>query len=159
MSGELIVESGKWKFHRMSLRRVDDWEGGQMKSIVAEKSYSFAVRIVKLYRHLTAKKNEFVLSKQVLRSGTSAGANVREGQDAQSKADFVSKMSIALKECGETLYWLDLLHDTDYITVNQYRSLTDDCIELKKLLTSIVKTSRSRLSPHSPLSTLHSPLS
>lgn len=100
-----------------------------------------------------------VLSKQVLRSGTSIGANVREGQDAQSKADFASKMSIALKECGETLYWLDLLHDTDYITVNQYRSLTDDCIELKKLLTSIVKTSRSRLSPHSPLSTLNSPLS
>ena len=116
-----------------------------MKSAIADESYSFAVRIVNLYRHLTMKKNEFVLSKQVLRCGTSIGANVREGQEGQSKADFVSKFGIALKECNETLYWLDLLHDTHYVTDVQHKSLKSDCTELKRLLVSIVKTSRARL--------------
>jgi len=117
------------------------------ESIIADKSYAFAVRVVRLNRHLVEKKKEFVLSKQLLRAGTSIGANVREGQEGQSKADFVNKFSIALKECGETLYWLDLLHDTGFLTDRQYRSICDDCIEVKKLLVSIVKTSRSRL-PH-----------
>ncbi len=115
-----------------------------MSGITAAKSYAFAVRIVKLYRHLTARKNEFVLSKQILRCGTSIGANVREGEEGQSRADFLSKFNIALKETSETLYWLDLLHDTDLITDKQHESLYSDCVELKKLLTSIVKTTRSR---------------
>ena len=113
-----------------------------LNNVIEEKSFHFAIRIVKLYKHMSIKQNEFVLSKQVLRSGTSIGANVSEAQQAQSKADFVSKMSIALKETTESKYWLRLLKETDYITDIEFNSLFNDCFELEKLLVSIIKTSK-----------------
>lgn len=111
-------------------------------SILREKSYSFALRIVKLCRHLSEEKREYVLSKQVLRSGTSIGANVAEANQAQSKADFVHKLSIAHKESFETEYWLNLLRDSEYITSGQATSLIDYCCQLQKLLTSSIKTAK-----------------
>jgi len=109
---------------------------------VREKSFAFALRIVKLAKFLQGEKKEFVLSKQVLRSGTAIGALIREAEHAQSKADFINKMSIALKEANETDYWLDLLHQSDYLTRDSYSSLHPDIQELIKLLVSIVKTSK-----------------
>ncbi len=114
------------------------------KSIVVEKSYSFALRIIDLYKYLNYNRNEYVLSKQILKSGTSIGANIEEGQAAQSKRDFISKNSIALKETRETHYWLRLLKDSDYLT-NDFIDLLNDCEELRKILTSIIKTSQERL--------------
>lgn len=114
-------------------------------SVVGSKSFDFSVRIVNLYRFLTEEKNEYVLSKQILRSGTSIGANVSEGEKAQSKADFYAKMSIALKESNETYYWLRLLSATEYINENQYLSLENDIKELIALLTSICKTTQTKL--------------
>ena len=111
-------------------------------SVVGEKGMAFAVRIVNLCKHLRSAQSEQVMSKQVLRSGTSIGANVREAESAQSKADFVSKMAIALKECGETSYWLELLARTEYISQKEFSSIVKDCEELFALLTAIVKTSR-----------------
>ena len=108
-----------------------------------DKSYKFALRIVKLYKHLAEDKKEFVLSKQVLRSGTSIGANITEGAQAQSKSDFIHKMSIAHKESFETEYWLCLLRDSDYITQKQAESLLADCQELQKMLTTSIKTAKS----------------
>ena len=102
----------------------------------------FAVRVVKLYRHLVLKWNEHVMSRQLLRSGTSIGANVREAMSAQTKADFVAKMSIALKECNETGYWLELMLRTSFITDEQHRSLDSDRREIFALLTSIIKSAR-----------------
>ena len=113
-----------------------------MKSIVADKSKKFAVRIVKLYQYLCEEKRELVLSKQLLRSGTSVGANIREALQGQSKADFTAKMSISLKEIKETEYWLELLSETGYLQRAEYESIAADCEELAKMLTSIVKTSR-----------------
>jgi len=108
-----------------------------------DKSYQFAIRIVKLSQYLQRDKKEFVLSKQVLRSGTSVGALIREAEFGQSKADFASKMSIALKEANETEYWLSLLKDTDLISEDQFISLHADCKELIAMLVSTVKTSKS----------------
>ena len=116
-----------------------------IKNVVKEKSFDFAIRIVKLYKYLMEEKKEFVLSKQVLRSGTSIGANINEAQQAQSKKDFLMKMNIALKECTETKYWIDLLSATDYINQELKDSIIYDCIELEKLLTSIVKTTSDSL--------------
>ena len=113
-----------------------------MDSAIREKSKRFAVRIVRLCQYLTEEKREFVMSKQLLRCGTSVGANVREGKYGQSRSDFVSKMSIALKEASETEYWLELLRETEYLTTEQYDSIQADCGEIAKLLTAIVKTSR-----------------
>ena len=113
-----------------------------MPNIVEEKSKDFAVRIVKLYKYLCSEKQEYVMSKQVLRSGTSIGANIAEAQEGQSKKDFISKMSIALSEASETAYWLELLVRTEYITQSQYENIKEDCRELIKLLTAIVKRSR-----------------
>ena len=107
-----------------------------------KKSFDFAIRIVRLYRYLCEKKKEFVLSKQLLRSGTSIGANVAEAQQAQSKADFVSKISIALKETTETKYWLRLLNATDYLSDVEIETLLADCVEIEKILTSIIKSSK-----------------
>lgn len=104
-----------------------------MANIIEEKSFAFAVRIVNLYKHLSETKKEFVLSKQLLRSGTSIGANVAEAQQAQSKADFISKMSIALKETSETKYWIRLLASTGYLTEAESVSILDDCVELEKI--------------------------
>lgn len=106
------------------------------------KSYSFALRIVNVYKFLTAENREYVLSKQLLRSGTSVGANIAEANQGQSRADFVSKLSIALKEADETEFWLCLLRDSEYLTVKQADSLIEDCIELKKMLTSAIKTTK-----------------
>lgn len=102
----------------------------------------FALRIVKFYKHLTEKKKEFILSKQILRSGTQIRADVTEGNQAQSKADFVHKLSIANKEAFETEYWLCLLRDGNYITKKQTASLTVDCNELQKILTTSIKTAK-----------------
>ena len=116
----------------------------KVENPVVEKSRSFAIRIVKLHVYLVERKKEFVLSKQLLRSGTSIGANIREGTRAQSRNDFISKMNIALKECAETDYWLDLLHETKYLSTKQFEAINIDCQELLRLLASIVKTSRTR---------------
>ena len=107
---------------------------------IYDKSMAFAVRIVNLYKYLVNEKHEHVLSKQLLRSGTSIGANVREGTYGQSRADFLSKMSIALKEAAETEYWLELLTKTEYITSEQYGNIQADCSEVAKILTSIVRS-------------------
>ena len=112
-------------------------------SIVLGKSMDFAVRIVNLYKHLCKEKSEYVLSKQMLRSGTSIGANVREGLQGQSRADFISKMNISLKEAVETEYWLELLYRTEYMSEKEYKSMQEDCSEIAKILTSVVKTSKS----------------
>ena len=111
---------------------------------VNSKSRCFAVRIVRLYQHLTGEKREYVLSKQLLRSGNSIGANIAESECAFSRKDFLAKMYIAFKECNETLYWLDLLHDTSYLTDNEYASISSDCKELHKMLASITKTLREK---------------
>ncbi|MEG1835730.1 MAG: four helix bundle protein [Oscillospiraceae bacterium] len=108
---------------------------------IENKSFDFAVRVVNLYKHLNAEKKEHVISKQLLRSGTSIGANVAEAQRGQSKADFTAKMSIALKEANESLYWLKLLFKTDYLTGQQFLSLENDITEIIKLLVSICKSS------------------
>ena len=112
----------------------------QTGSAVADKSFEFAVRIVNLCKHLRYKKKEFVLSKQLLRSGTSIGANVSEGRRAQSKADFLAKMSIALKEANETYYWLKLLYRTEYLTKMEFKSMEADVDEILRILTAICKT-------------------
>jgi four helix bundle protein len=114
-------------------------------NVVRVKSYAFALRIVKLYRWLCDEKKEFVLSKQVLRSGTSVGANVEEAIGGQSDRDFHAKMTIAYKEVRETHYWLRLLHDSNFIDEAAFSSIAADCEELLKLLGSITKTMKSRI--------------
>lgn len=116
------------------------------ENIITEKSKAFAVRIVRLYQYLCSEKREFVLSKQLLRSGTSIGANVKEAIRGQSKADFICKMSIALKEASETEYWLELLHETDFLDKKQFDSIYANNQELLKILTSIIKSSKERRS-------------
>ena len=113
-----------------------------MDNAVKEKSFRFAVRIVKLCKFLQEEKREYIMSKQLLRSGTSIGANVTEAQQAQSRPDFVSKLNIALKEAVETEYWIRLLHETDYLTEEQFLSILSDCDQLEKLLVSIVKAAK-----------------
>ena len=107
------------------------------------KSYKFAPRIVNLYKHVTVEHKEYVLSKQVLRSGTSIGANIVEANFAQSKPDFIHKLSISLKESHETQYWLELLRDSGYLPAEHSRSIIADCGELQKMLTSSIKTAKS----------------
>ncbi len=104
------------------------------------KSKKFALRIIKLYKHLCENKKEFVLSKQILRSGTSVGANLAESECAISRNDFVSKVYVALKECVETQYWLDLLRESDYINKKEYDSIFADCNEITKILSKTTKT-------------------
>ena len=113
-------------------------------SVTEEKSKSFAIRIVRLYQYLKDEKNEYVLSKQLLRSGTSVGANLSEAKYAISRNDFIVKQYIALKEVSETLYWLELLFKTDYLTQEQYDSIYQDAEELRKLLSSSTKTLQAR---------------
>lgn len=113
-----------------------------MKNVLQDKSYVFAIRVVKLVQFLRSDKNEFVLSKQLLRSGTAIGALIREAEYGQSKADFVNKMSIALKEANETEYWINLLFDTDYIDEKLFESFKTDCKELLRMLISTIKTSK-----------------
>ena len=113
-----------------------------MDQTVEQKSFLFAVRIVNLSKHLRQTKKEYTLSKQLLRSGTSIGANIAEAEQAQSKADFISKMSIALKEAVETNYWLRLLQATDHLSETEFSSIYRDCRELEKMLTAIIKTAK-----------------
>ncbi len=112
--------------------------------VLEEKTYLFALRIIKAYKYLT-NKNVYVLSKQLLRSGSSIGANCREATYAQSKQDFISKLSIALKETNETIYWLELLHDSDIISDDSFESIHKDALEILKLLISIIKTTKSNI--------------
>ena len=118
-------------------------------SVAKQKSMAFAKRIVKLYQHLTTEKKEFVMSKQLLRSGTSIGANISEAVYRSSRKDFTAKLYIALKECAETLYRLELLHSCDYLSDSEYDSLQTDCGELRKLLSSITKSVRDGKIPNS----------
>ena len=113
-----------------------------MKEVIQNKSFLFAIRIVNLCKHLQNEQKEFVLSKQLLRSGTSIGANVSEAQQGQSKADFAHKISIALKEAYETNYWLRLLHATDYLTKKEFDSIIKDCSELERIMIAITKTAK-----------------
>ena len=111
-------------------------------SILIIKSKAFAIRIIKLYKYLCNEKREYILSKQILRSGTSIGANIREAAFAQSANDFISKMSISLKEVSETQYWLELLHETDYITDKEADSLKSDCMDLLRILQASIITAK-----------------
>jgi four helix bundle protein len=112
------------------------------ENIIKKKSFEFAIRIVKLYQFLCTEKKEYVLSKQLLRSGTSVGAMVREAEHSESKADFIHKLAIAQKEINESIYWLELLNATDYLTKQQFESVNIDAIEIIKLITSIIKTTK-----------------
>ena len=114
------------------------------ENTVLDKSFDFAVRIVNLYKHITNNKKEYVLSKQLLRSGTSIGANVTEAQRGQSRADFAAKMAIALKEAYEAEYWIRLLYKTEYMNETEYQSIHKDIEELISLLITICKTATSR---------------
>jgi four helix bundle protein len=113
------------------------------ESILKSKSYAFAVEIVRLAQKLQSEKKEYVLSKQILKSGTSVGALIREAEFGQSRADFSSKMSIALKEANETVYWLLLLEDTEYINKKTKEALEKDCLELVAMLVATVKKTKS----------------
>lgn len=113
------------------------------KNVIREKSFDFAVHIVQLYKSLSFEKKEYVLSKQMLRSGTSIGANIREAEFAQSKADFIHKLSIALKEANETDYWIELLYISGYLNAYQFEESKQKVSEQLRLLTSIINTSKS----------------
>lgn len=115
------------------------------ENLIKTKSFGFAIRIVKLYQYLCEQKKEFVLSKQLLRSGTSVGAMVREAEHSESKADFIHKMATAQKEINEVIYWLELLNATDYLSKEQFESINTDAVELIKLITSIIKTTKANL--------------
>lgn len=115
------------------------------ENIVKTKSFNFSIRVVKLFQYLQTDKKEYVLSKQLLRSGTSVGALVRESEHSESKADFIHKLSIAQKEMNETIYWLELLSHTNYLTPEQFDSINLDALEIIKLVTSIIKTTKINL--------------
>ena len=115
-------------------------------NVLVNKSFNFAVRVINLYKYLCDDKQEYVLSKQLLRCGTSIGANINESQEAQSKKDFLSKLSISLKEARESKYWIELLKETKYLTDKEANSLLVDLTEIIKLLVSIIKTTKKNLS-------------
>ena len=124
--------------------RIEIGELKMKENIIKNKSFDFALRIVKLYQYLIEFKKEFVLSKQLLRSGTAIGALVREAEQAESKADFIHKLSISLKEANESEYWIELLFKANYFEAKQYQSINTDLQEILKLLVSIIKTSKSQ---------------
>lgn len=115
------------------------------ENVVKNKGFGFAIRIVKLYQFLCEQKKEFVLSKQLLRSGTSVGAMIREAEHAETKNDFKHKMAIAQKEINETIYWLELLNETDYLSEEQFESINKDAVEIIKLVTAIIKTTKNNI--------------
>lgn len=115
------------------------------ENIIKSKSFDFAVRIVKLYQYLCLDKKEFVLSKQLLRSGTSIGAMIREAEHAESRQDFVHKLSIAQKEANEVVYWLESLKATDYLNEKEFENINNDAISILKLITSIIKTTKAQV--------------
>jgi four helix bundle protein len=112
------------------------------QNIIKDKTYAFALKIIKMYQQIGKEKNEYVLSKQLLRSGTAVGASVSEAEHAQSKADFIHKLNIALKEANESLYWINLLKDSGYLSPASYNSLFEDCNEIVSILVAIIKTSK-----------------
>jgi four helix bundle protein len=114
------------------------------ENVIQEKSYDFAIRIVKLSRYLADEKKEYVLSKQVLRSGTSIGANVEEGIGGQSEKDFYAKLNIAYKEARETRYWLRILRDTNYLSGKEAKAILEDCEELLRIIGSIIRTMKTK---------------
>lgn len=133
-------------------------------SIILKKSKAFALRVIKLYKYLNEQKREQILSKQLLRSGTSIGANVKEAVYAQSRADFTAKLFIAQKECAETEYWLELLYESDYIIKNEFDSIYGDCQELMNMIVASTKTLQGKnnsylLSPNFYLLTPNTPIS
>jgi len=115
------------------------------ENIILDKSFDFSVKIINIYKFLCAEKNEYVMSKQLLRCGTSIGANAHEANNGQSDKDFLAKMYIAFKEATETEYWLKLLLRTEFLTKEQSDSIISDCVELKKILTAIIKTLKSNV--------------
>lgn len=115
------------------------------ESIIKIKSFELAVRGVNFYKYLVSEKKEFIMSKQFLRSVTSVGANIREAINAQSKADFIHKLSISQKECDESMYWLELLRETDYVSVIEFESMHNQCNETLKIIKSIIITSKKNL--------------
>ena len=112
----------------------------EKENLIVVKSKAFAIRIVRLYKLLTQERKKYVLSKQLLRSGTSIGANIAEALCGISNKDFLAKMYISYKECSESLYWIELLHDTDYLNDNEFVSIWEQCKEIQKILSSITKT-------------------
>ena len=112
------------------------------ENLIRDKTFTFAIRIVNLYQYLCSSKKEFTLSKQLLRSGTSVGAMVREAEHAETKKDFIHKMAIAQKEINETIYWLELLKATEYLTTEQYDIINTDAVEIIKIITVIIKSSK-----------------
>jgi four helix bundle protein len=114
----------------------------QKENIIKNKSFAFAVRIVKLYKYLVDEKKEYVMAKQLLRSGTSVGAMVREAEHAESKHDFKHKMAIAQKEINESIYWLELLKETNYLSASEFETINNDAVEVIKLITSIIKSTK-----------------
>ena len=141
-SEQLAVISGQLAVISEKLSAIKDWRECIVKSLVYEKAYKFAIRIVNAHKYLTQEQKEYILSKQLIRSGTSIGANIAEANGAISQADFSAKMSIAYKECLETKYWLSLLKDTGYITEKAFNSIYDDADEIGKILFSILKKTR-----------------
>jgi four helix bundle protein len=115
------------------------------RNVLKEKSFDFAVSIIELYKNLQESKREFVMTKQILRSGTSIGANISESEHAESKTDFVHKLAIAQKECSESMYWLELLVKTGYLQQNEFKHIHSEAIELMKLLITIIRTTKSNL--------------
>lgn len=140
------IENGKWKIFNSLFSAIIATliYTNIMDNVIENKSFQFAIRIVRLYKFLCEEKKEYILSKQLLRAGTSIGANVTESQQAQSKPDFVSKISIALKEASETKYWIKLLGATGYLSTNQTKSILDDCIEIEKILVTILKSAKNQ---------------
>ena len=114
----------------------------EKRNILKDKSFAFAVRVIRLYQYLAEKKKEYVLSKQLLRSGTSIGALVREAQNAESTKDFIHKLGISQKECDETIYWLELLKETEYLNEKEFESINNEANELLKMLRSAIITSK-----------------
>lgn len=118
----------------------------EKKSIIKDKSFAFAIRVVQIYKYLSETKKEYTLSKQLLRSGTAIGALTREAQNAESKKDFIHKLAIAQKECDETIYWLELLKETNYINKKEFGSLNENAVELLKMIRSAIITTKKTLS-------------
>lgn len=140
------IENGEWKIFNFLFSAIIAIliYTNIMDNVIENKSFQFAIRIVRLYKFLCEEKKEYILSKQLLRAGTSIGANVTESQQAQSKPDFVSKISIALKEASETKYWIKLLGATEYLSENQTKSILDDCVEIEKILVTILKSAKNQ---------------
>lgn len=140
------IENGEWKIFNFLFSAIIAIliYTNIMDNVIENKSFQFAIRIVRLYKFLCEEKKEYILSRQLLRAGTSIGANVTESQQAQSKPDFVSKISIALKEASETKYWIELLGATEYLSENQTKSILDDCVEIEKILVTILKSAKNQ---------------